>query len=135
MPPTVAKQPLLALLAVAVLAFAGCTSPEQKLVDRQRDLRDTLDRLYAAYAAGGAKDEEAPKDAGPGAGIVGRVLAEVDRTHFEQYCLAVGRGERAFSVSGRLEAFVQEPQHGRECRRAADLAIEIGSLEREVKGR
>jgi starvation-inducible outer membrane lipoprotein len=131
----VTKGPLLALLTAAALALAGCSSPEQKLVDRQRDLRDTLDRLYAAYAASGAgKADEAPKDA-PEAGIVGRVLAEVDRTHFEQYCVAVGRGERPFSVSGRLEAFLQEPQHARECRRAADLAIELGSLEREVRGR
>ncbi len=126
---------MLGLLTVAALLLAACRSPEQKLVDRQRELRDTLDHLYADYTASArAKPDEDRKDA-PEAGIVGRVLAEIDRAQFEQYCLAVGRGERPFSIAGRVEAFVQEPQHARDCRKAADLSIEVGSLEREVSGR
>ena len=124
-----------AVLAAAALALTGCSSPEQKLVERRRDLRARLDRLYAEYGGSGTGSEaEAQKGAAEG-GIVGRMLAEVDRAHFEQYCLAIGRGERPFSVSGRLEAFVQEPGHARECRKAADLALEVESLQREVGGR
>jgi hypothetical protein len=126
--------PFVALLAAAALALAGCSSPEQKLVERRRDLRARLDRLYADYRGSGtAKADEA--GSGGAEGLVGRMLAEVDRAHFEQYCLAIGRGERPFSVSGRLDAFVQESGNTRECRRAADLALEIESLEREVGGR
>ncbi len=127
--------PFVGLLAAAALALAGCSSPEQKLVERRRDLRARLDRLYGEYGAGGAAaGDEAAKGASEG-GLVGRMLAEVDRAHFEQYCLATGRGERPFSVSGRLEAFVQEPGHARECRKAADLALEVEALEREIGGR
>lgn len=126
--------PLVAVLAAAALALAGCRSPEQKLVERKRELRSTLDRLYADYRQGDApRGDEA--GSGGAEGLVGRMLAEVDRTHFEQYCLAIGRGERPFSVSGRLDAFVQQPGNTRECRRAADLALGVESLERELAGR
>lgn len=123
---------LVVAVLAAALALAGCRSPEQKLVDRKRELRATLDELYADYREGAAGDQAG---SGGAEGLVGRMLAEVDRAHFEQYCLAIGRGERPFSVSGRLDAFVQESANGRECRRAADLALEIEALERDLAGR
>lgn len=123
---------LVAVLAAAALAL-GCRSPEQKLLERRRDQRATLERLYADYRGSAPASGGEPGNVAEG--LVGRVLAEADRTHFEQYCLAIGRGERPFSISGRLDAFVQEARNAADCRKAADLALEIEGLEREVGAR
>jgi hypothetical protein len=117
-------RPLFALLACATLALA-CQSPEQKLVDRRRELRQTLDRAYAAYAG-----ETEPKPEDPG--LLGRVAGEVDRAWFESQCLAQGRGERPMSLSARLDAFLKDDRNARACRRAADLQVDIDALERQV---
>jgi hypothetical protein len=154
----------LALLA-AVLAVA-CRTPEEKLVDRRRDLRDALDRLYSEYggsdlakelsgAEGGTggrtEDERAPGGAegdrgraegerarvparGSG-GVVGRLVQELDRSHFEDSCLAIGRGERPFVLSDRLDAFLKEAEHSRACRDAARIQSDVSALEREVQAR
>src|SRR5512138_1025124 len=126
---------LLALAAVVPVLLAGCRTPEEKLAERRRELRDQLDTLYAAYVAAGSAP--APDGATkPGeAGLLDRVLGELGRTAFEQHCLAVGRGERPFALSGRIEAFVGEPGNARACRRAADLQLEVDELEREVGAR
>lgn len=123
---------LLALAAALPLALAACRSPEEKLVDRRRELRASLDALSGAYAAAGTA--EAPAGGADG-GLVGRVVGELGRAAFEQHCLAAGRGERPFAISGRLERFVAEPANARACRRAADLQLEVDALEREVAAR
>ncbi len=125
----------LAMAAALPLVLAACRTPEEKLADRRRELRDQLDTLYAAYSA-----EQSPPAADgaskpAGTGLLDRVLGEVGRTAFEQHCLAVGRGERPFALSGRIEAFVSEPANARACRRAADLQLAVDALEREVAAR
>lgn len=128
------------LALAALLALAACSSPEEKLLERRQELRATLDELHARYRSSEAPREprpEAPAESGDGtgAGVVQRLVGELDRSHFEQYCLAMGRGERAFSFSGRLEAFVREEPNARACREAARLETEVAALEREVAAR
>lgn len=122
---------LLPLLLALPLLVASCKTPEEKLVDRRRDLRSVLDRLHEEYRHDGQPDR---KDDGAG-GVVGRIFGELDRASFEQGCLAAGRGERTFDLSGRMEAFLKDGGHERACRKAADLELQIGALEREVSAR
>ena len=141
-----------ALLA-AFLAVA-CRTPEEKLVDRRRDLRDALDELYAEYGgsdlaremsgadretAGGAEpraeDGRARVPAKGSGGVVGRLVQELDRSHFEESCLAIGRGERPFVLSERLDAFLSDADHSRACRDAARIQSDVSALEREVQAR
>jgi hypothetical protein len=120
-------RPVLSLLCVLSLALGACKTPEQKLVDTRRELRATLDRVYADYSARGAKPKE---DAEPG--VLGHVAGQVDRAYFESQCLALGRGERGFNLSPRLEAFLAEERNADACREAADLQLEIDALEQKV---
>lgn len=118
-------------LAAAALAAAlalGCRTPEQRLLDARRDLRATLDDLYADYR------EAAAPEGGEDPGLLGRLVGEVDRSWFEQQCLALGRGERPVGASARAEAFLHERGNARACRKAADLQLEIEKLERETEG-
>ncbi len=134
----------IAAVLAAVLLVLACRSPEERLVDRKNDLRRALDGLYAEYGhaeADGAGDggEGAPGGAdargtGP-AGVVGRFVAELDRGHFEETCLSVGRGERPFILSDRLAGFVADPGHAEGCRRAAHIAADVAALERELPRR
>lgn len=114
------------LLALPLLA-AGCKSPEEKLVDRRRELRSALDELYGEY-----RKEAEPGRKGDDGGVVGRIFGELDRAGFEQGCLAAGRGERTIDLSGRMEAFLKGWGHERACRKAADLELEVRALEREA---
>ncbi len=117
-------------VALSILA-AGCKSPEEKLIDRKRELRATLDRLYDEY-----RREAEPEGKGDGStGLVGRIFGELDRAQLEQGCLSAGRGERALDLSGRLDAFLKNTGHARACRDAADLELQVRTLEREVAGR
>jgi hypothetical protein len=121
------------VLAVSILALAAaCKSPEEKLVDRRHDLREAFDELYEDYggsddAADARREDQGERRVG---GVVGRLFAEIDRTHFEEACLAVGRGERPFLLSEKLAAFLHD--HAGDCRDAFDLQTEIAKLEREV---
>jgi hypothetical protein len=63
---------------------------------------------------------------------VGRLLAGVNRAQFDEYCLAIGRGERPFALSGRLESFMKTPEHARTCREAAEVQVAVEELEREI---
>lgn len=140
----------LALLAVS-LALA-CRTPEEKLADRRRDLRDALDRLYEDYGTGdpareGGRADEADAGAGPddrareddevrpSGGVVGRFVKGLERSHFEESCLAVGRGERPFLLSDRLESFLEDPGNQRGCRDAARIEADVAALERDVQAR
>lgn len=120
------------LLATALLA--ACRSDAERLVDLRTELRQELDALYAAYGggdlAGQARDEarRAPRP-DEGAGVAARLVGELDRSYFEAHCLARGRGERPFSLSGRLDAFMKEAANERRCREAARLAVRIAELE------
>jgi hypothetical protein len=118
---------LLALVAVSALTLSGCKSPEQKLVERRRDLRATLDGLYTEYARGAP-----PPEQGADTGLLGRVAGEMGRAYFEHSCLAHGRGERPISLSARLDAFLAEERNAGTCRKAADLEVEVRELERQV---
>jgi hypothetical protein len=121
---------IVALLALALpLVLTACKTPEQKLVDRRRELRASLDRVYADYAA-------RPEGAQPEgeAGVLGRITGEVDRAYFERQCLAAGRGERTIALTAKLDAFLKEERHARACREAADLDAEVSALERQVNG-
>lgn len=128
-----------ALLALAAIgALAACSSPEEKLLDRRQELRETLDELHARYASdapAGERPAAEPGAAEGGGGLVQRLVGEIDRAHFDQVCLGTGRGERVFSFSGRLEAFVREERNARACREAARLEAEVAGLEREVAAR
>jgi hypothetical protein len=120
-----------ALLLIGFM-LAACMSREEKLIDRRHRLRATLDELHETYsgpdhAAGGRGTE-----AGSNGGVVGRFLAEVNRAQFDEYCLAIGRGERPFALSGKLESFMKTPEHARTCREAAEMQIAVEELEREL---
>lgn len=111
------------VLAAALLA---CASPAERLADSRRELREVLDDAYESYGGATAKDsEEKPRSAAT------RFLGHADRVHFEQYCLAYGRGERPFSLSEKTAAWVKE--HERTCRKAADLTLRIEELEKKVE--
>ncbi|WP_242346597.1 hypothetical protein [Anaeromyxobacter terrae] len=128
----------LSLALLAALLAAACRSPAEKLVDRRRDLRETLDRLYAEYAESGSGADrrgDGREERPAGGGVVGRFVQELDRSHFEQSCLAVGRGERPFLLSDRLEAFLADGGHSRDCRDAARIDADVAALEREVQAR
>lgn len=124
---------LLVLLAALALS-AACKTDAEKLVDLRTDLRSRLDELYAAYGGGaiaGQARAEAEKGERPdeGASAAARIVGELDRSYFEGYCLARGRGERPFSLSGKLEAFLKEPSNESRCRDAARLEARIAELE------
>lgn len=125
-----------ALLLAGFIAVA-CKSPEEKLIDRREQLRARLDRLYETYAAqdrdGTAQDRAgAAQGAESSGGVLGRFLAQVDRAHFDEYCLAIGRGERPFSFSGKLETFMKVKKNARSCRKAAEIQLSIDALERDA---
>jgi hypothetical protein len=106
-------RPLAAALG-AVALLAACKSPREKLVERRREQRETLDRLYARLeGAGGAKQEEG----GGSAGLVGRIL------------------ERTLALSGQLDEFLRRDDVQRGCRRAVDLQLQIDELERVTAAR
>jgi hypothetical protein len=126
------RLPALAPLAALLLVPAACSTPEEKLVDRRHELRSLLGRIHEQYTGrpegdrGGAPEE---------AGIIGRLTTNMERTHFEQYCLAVGRGERPFSLSSRLEEFMRDEDHVKDCREAARLQAQIEKLEQTIAER
>jgi hypothetical protein len=123
------------VLAVVVALLAGCKSDAERLVDLRTELRTELEGLYAAYGgsglAGQARGDGAakPEEAG---GVAVRVFGELDRSYFEAFCLARGRGERPFSLSGRLDAFMKERANEERCRDAAKLSARIAELEAKV---
>ncbi len=128
--------------ALALVAALACRSPEEQLVDRRNELRHTLDQLYADYgraAAEPAKGEAPPSGEGapeaPAAGVVGRFVSQLEQSHFDATCLAIGRGERPFVLSDRLASFVAEPANADRCRRAARIQAEVASLEHDVAQR
>jgi hypothetical protein len=121
----------LALLAAAPLVLAGCQTAEEKLLDRRHELRAALQQLHGAYGGSGDAREDEERDGG----VLRQVIGEVDRLHFEQQCLAVGRGERPLMLSRRLAAFLEEPENARACRRVSELQAEVEALERRVADR
>jgi hypothetical protein len=121
----------LALLAALVIAPVACKTPEEKLLDRRHELRALLDRIHDRYDREGG---EAGAGTGEG-GLLGRLASGVERSYFERYCLAVGRGERPFSLSARLEDFMREGRQVADCREAAEIDTRIAALEREVAER
>ena len=137
------------LALLATFLTLACRTPEEKLADRRRDLRDALDRLYAEYGTGdparegGRADEGAgPDERGreddevrPSGGFVGRFVKGLERSHFEESCLAVGRGERPFLLSDRLESFLEDAGNLRGCRDAARIDADVAALERELQAR
>lgn len=130
------RRPLAACL-LAVCALAGCKSDSERLIELRSDLRARLDGLYARYGGSGLADEpraeaERPEEPGAGPSTVARLLGEIDRSYFEGYCLAYGRGERPFSLSGKLDAFMKEPASQDACRDAAKLEARLRELEAKV---
>jgi hypothetical protein len=117
-------------------ALAGCASNAERLVELRSELRNRMDALYDRYG-GGALANDAKADAEQeggreGASTAARFLGEMDRSYFEGYCLAHGRGERPFNLSGKLEAFMKEPASREACREAAKLEARIRVLEARV---
>jgi hypothetical protein len=126
------------LVAAALLAgcLAGCQSKEERLIELRSELRGDLDALYGRYGGGSlakqAKaDAERSGTADEGSATAVRLFGELDRSYFETYCLAHGRGERPFNLSGKLDAFMQEPANQEACRDAAKLEAKIRKLEAE----
>lgn len=122
---------VLASLAAAC-AVAGCASNTEKLVELRTDLRDRMDVLYDRYGGGGLVRQakaDADKEGSQAAGTAARFLGEIDRTYFESYCLAHGRGERLVTLSDKLEGFMKEPANRGACREAAKLDTRVHALE------
>ncbi len=125
------------VVLLAGVLLAGCKSDAEKLVDLRTELRSSLDALYAEYGgsalagAATAEAEETPR-ADEAAGVAARVVGELDRAYSEGYCLARGRGERPFSLSGKLDAFLKDGAHERRCQAAARLEVRIAELEAKV---
>ena len=125
-------------ILVATVLLAGCKSNQEKLVDLRTDLRTTLDELYSAYGGGAlaaqpkgeAQEPERPDGA---RATVARLVGELDRSYFEGFCLARGRGERPFSLSAKLDAFMREPANEKACREAARLGERIAELEAKAE--
>jgi hypothetical protein len=117
-------------LAVAAAILLACPSKEERLLAKKQDLRVLLDELYASYRPPAEKPPAQRADEAGGA--VGHFVAELDRTAFEAHCLAIGRGDRPFSLSERIDAFTREPANAERCRKAARLEVEIDALEREL---
>lgn len=116
-------------------------SREEKLIDHRHRLREMLEKLYASYGGGelvdGArKSPRAPDEATASlGGLINRFVQGADRAHFDEYCLAVGRGERPFALSGKLEEFMKRPESASACRDAAKLQLAIDKLERGDGGK
>jgi hypothetical protein len=123
---------LLAAL-VAATAIAACTSDAEKLVEHRADLRTRLDALYELYGGGslavGARADAERDGGGEGAATAARFLGEMDRSWFESYCLAHGRGERPLNLSAKLEAFIRVAENRDACRDAARLEARVRALE------
>jgi hypothetical protein len=115
------------VLVAASVALGACKSPEEKLVDRRQALRATLDGVYDRYLSeGGGRSD------GKDGGLLERFVGELDRSHFEESCLAMGRGERGFTFSRRLEAFLEDSGNARRCRKAARIEAEVAALQRDL---
>jgi hypothetical protein len=129
-------RPLLASLLVAT-ALAGCASNAERLVELRSDLRNRMDALYDRYGGGALAnqartDAQQPESGGEGAATAARFLGEMDRSYFEGYCLAHGRGERPFNLSDKLASFMKDPANREACRDAAQLEARIRALEEKV---
>jgi hypothetical protein len=122
----------LSSIVFAIALLAGCKSDAEKLVDLRTDLRTTLEELYSAYRAPPAqpRDDAQEPDRTDGArATASRLVGELERSYFEEYCLARGRGERPLSLSAKLDAFMKEAANEKACRHAAKLAVRIAELE------
>jgi hypothetical protein len=122
-------------MLVAVVLLSACRSDAEKLVDLRTELRTKLDELYSAYGGSSLASQvraeaEKPERADEGSGTAARLVGELDRSYFEGFCLARGRGERPFSLSGKLDAFMKEPANEEACRTAAKLQARIAELEK-----
>ncbi len=126
------RHPAVAFLAAVLLAAAACSTPEEQLLDKRHELRALLGHIYDEYMGrAGSSGDGAPEEPG----VIGRLATSMERSHFEQYCLAVGQGERPFSLSARLESFMRDEDHVKECRAAIKLQAQIEKLERKIAER
>jgi hypothetical protein len=120
----------LALLAVPI-ALLACRSPEERLADEKREQRAEVDALWEDFQEELGEDARQPRDEG----LVARALGEAGRSYFEASCLALGRGDRPFALSGKLDAFLKEASTRRRCEDVARRAERIAALEREAAAR
>lgn len=130
--------------ALLVLASSGCKttpsqpekSPEDQLFEARQEYRQTIDALYGAYGGTDVPGNPAPSAPGApppeGEDVIGRVVSEADRSYFERQCLAVGRGERPLSLSGKMQRFLDGAENASGCRKAAQLQSRIKELEKAV---
>lgn len=120
------------------LMTVACMSREEKLFDQRHRLRESLEKLYTAYggaelASDGRKPARATGEAAqPLNGLVSRFVEGAERAHFDEFCLAIGRGQRPFALSRKLDDFMKKSENVRACRDAAKLQLAIDALEREV---
>ena len=131
------------LVAFFSLALIGCRtspakpeqSPEDQLFSARQEYRQTLDGLYRSYGGTNVPGNPTPDATGlpqQEENPVGHVVSEADRSYFERQCLAVGRGERPFTVSGKMQRFLDLEENARGCRKAAELQARIRKLEQQV---
>jgi len=133
-----------AALAPFVVAVLACSStpdapeqrPEDQLFAARQEYRRTLDGLYRAYGGTNVPGNPAPADPtareGQDENVIGHVVSEADRSYFERQCLAVGRGERPFTLSGKMQRFLDAEENARGCRTAAQLGERIRALEAQI---
>jgi hypothetical protein len=136
----VTKRTILPLLALLAIIAIGCSSNEDKLIDQRAEARKALDAAYAAYGGGtiannareqARKEQERGqkrKDGQYGVFLVG----EMDRSFFEEYCLAIGSGDRPFNFSPKLEAWLKDERNVGLCRKAAKATLRAYDLERKL---
>ena len=128
-----------------VLASSGCRTtpsppekkPEDQLFEARQEYRQTIDALYGAYGGTDVPGNPAPGSPGAppqgdGEDVIGHVVSEADRSYFERQCLAVGRGERPLSLSGKMQRFLDGTENASGCRKAAQLQALIQELEKAV---
>lgn len=125
-------------ILVTTVLLAGCRSDSETLVDLRTDLRTTLDALYSAYGGGALAAQangegQEPERPDVARATAARLVGELDRSYFEGFCLARGRGERPFSLSGKLDAFMKETANEKACRDAARLEARIAELEAKAE--
>lgn len=135
-----------AFAAALTLSLASCRTtssqpekkPEDQLFDARQEYRQTIDGLYRSYGGTDVPGNPTPtspstgSESSQGGDMVGHVVSEADRSYFERQCLAVGRGERPFSVSAKMQRFLDGAENAQGCRKAAQLQDQIRHLEERV---
>jgi hypothetical protein len=149
------RMAVVVVVVIAVATLEGCKSPQERLHDARRALREQEDALFAQYGGSdvaaaialGARHIAASAEtaAGTSAGgasadplsaLVGQVIGngakEMDREMFSRDCRAFGRGERVPLFTDKARAFFSRPDTLAACTQMATLVSTIARWEAEL---